>query len=104
MEKLLDKVKENCMTDKKLLFCVDRNYDLCDYEKYGFILKNVTNPNRTYVIGDKRVDMRDKKKTELNKLYGYDGAITKKQFYRQQEWYPIFDCGRNIYELNLKQE
>lgn len=68
------------------------------YEKLNFNLYNASRPNYFYVIGDKRYNRFNFRKSQLIKE-GFDPNLSEREIMFQRKIYRIYDCGCLCYEL-----
>lgn len=68
------------------------------YEKLGFHKYNESKPNYYYVIGNKRENRFNFKKSILMKKYNCPQNMSEHEFCKSKGWYRIYDCGCLCYE------
>ena len=71
------------------------------YEKLGFQLDHISQPNYYYVIGDKRKNRFNYRKDVLIKE-GFDNGKTEHQIMLERKIYRIYDCGTLVYKYCKK--
>lgn len=67
------------------------------YEKLGFTLDHISQPNYFYVIGEKRENRFKYRKSELIKQ-GFDKDKTEHEIMLERGIYRIYDCGTKVYK------
>ena len=68
------------------------------YEQMGFVYDHDSKPNYYYVIGDRRKNRFNFRKSELIKKYGCPENISEHEFCKSKGWYRIYDCGTKVYK------
>jgi hypothetical protein len=70
------------------------------YEKLGFKLDHISQPNYFYVIGNERKNRFNFRKDVLVKE-GYDKNKSEHEIMLDRGIYRIYDCGCKVYKMNL---
>lgn len=70
------------------------------YEKLGFELDHISEPNYFYIVGDKRKNRFNFRKDILVKE-GYDPGKTEHEIMLERKIYRIYDCGCKVYKMNI---
>lgn len=87
---------------KKIISYCDRFWSIGNlYEKLGFKLKSITNPNYFYVVNNKRSSRFNWRKSELVKK-GYDSSLTESKIMENLGYNKVYDCGSFLFELEIK--
>lgn len=63
------------------------------YRQLGFEFLHYSKPNYYYVIGNKRKNRFNYRKSMLVKKYGCPESMSERDFCLSQKWYRIYDCG-----------
>ena len=72
------------------------------YNKLGFTLYNISNPNYFYLINGKRMNRFNYRKSILVKKYGCPEDMSEHEFCKSKKWYRIYDCGSLCFEWTKK--
>ena len=70
------------------------------YEKLGFKLDHITQPNYYYLVGGKRKNRFSFRKNVLVEKYNCPTNMSEHDFCLSQHWYRIYDCGNLCYKWN----
>ena len=79
-------------------YCDLRWSDGSLYEKLGFTLDHVSQPNYFYVVGNRRKNRFNFRKDRLISE-GYDASMTEHEIMLSRKIYRIYDCGNFVYKL-----
>ena len=79
-------------------YCDLRWSDGSLYEKLGFTLDHVSQPNYFYVVGNRRKNRFNFRKDRLVSE-GYDASMTEHEIMLGRKIYRIYDCGNFVYKL-----
>lgn len=63
------------------------------YKTLGFEKYNESKPNYYYLVGGKRKNRFNFRKSRLVSKYGCDPSISEREFCKSMKWYRIYDCG-----------
>lgn len=91
---------------KKILTYADLRYSTLEnniYEKNGFKLDHISNPNYFYIKNGKRYHRFNFNKMRLKKLYPEQYSDSKTEFQMTEDvgLYRIYDCGNAVYVLEI---
>ena len=82
---------------KEIISYCDRRWSQGNmYEKLGFTLDHISQPNYFYVIGQKRENRYKYRKSELIKQ-GFNKEKTENEIMTERGIYRIYDCGTKVY-------
>lgn len=98
--KLLKHFRDN--HDGSIVSYADRRYsDGTFYEKIGFVLKGVSQPNYWYVKNNEKLSRYACQKHKLPKLLGdeYDDSLSERENMLKNGYDIVYDCGNLIFEL-----
>jgi len=80
----------------------DRRYSVGTlYEKLGFTLDHISEPNYFYTVGQNRKNRFRYRKSELIKE-GFNPNKTEHEIMLERKIYRIYDCGNLVYKLDLR--
>ena len=86
---------------KKVITYADKRWSNGNlYEKLRFHKYNESKPNYYYVIGNKRKNRFNFRKSILVKKYNCPQDMSEHEFCKSKGWYRIYDCGCLCYEWN----
>ena len=84
---------------KEIISFADRRWSNGNlYDVLKFILYNISKPNYYYVIGSKRFNRFNFRKSILVKKYNCPQNMSEHEFCKNQKWYRIYDCGCFCYK------
>jgi hypothetical protein len=74
------------------------------YEKLGFSLVKELPPDYKYVKGNEVRGKGNFKRSELTKMKGFkfNPGLTEVENCRNNRWYRVWDCGKKVWELDLR--
>jgi hypothetical protein len=70
------------------------------YDRLGFTLDHISQPNYFYIIGNKRKNRFNFRKNVLVEE-GYDPSKTEHQIMLERRIYRIYDCGCKVYKMDF---
>lgn len=89
-------------TPFKITSYCDRRWSVGNmYEKLGFTMDHISQPNYFYVNGNNRQNRFKYRKSELVKL-GFDANKSEKQIMQENNFYRIYDSGAIVYVWTKK--
>ena len=79
---------------EKVVSYADRRWSVGGlYGAIGFEKYNESKPNYYYVIGGKRKNRFNFRKSRLVSKYGCNPSMSEREFCKSMKWYRIYDCG-----------
>lgn len=98
--KLLKHFIETYKPNEIISYCDIRWSDGNLYERIGFNLDHISQPNYFYVIGDERKNRFNYRKDKLISE-GFDPNKTEHEIMLERGIYRIYDCGCKVYEMKI---
>lgn len=90
---------------KSIVSYADRRWSVGNlYTKLGFVHTHNSSPNYFYVVGNKRKNRFNFRKSVLVSKYGCDENVSEKEFCMSKKWYRIYDCGTMVFVKKYLEE